>query len=84
LVLPSQSQLAFKWSAVKLNTDGTSRGGAGPTGFSGSGDILELSYRFAWLQNNTTIGYRWINDGIDVRGLDDGTETLFIETAWRW
>ncbi|MBQ0796954.1 capsule assembly Wzi family protein [Zhongshania sp.] len=79
LVLPSQSQLAFKWSAVDLNTDG-----ARPTGFSGSGDILELSYRFAWLQNNTTIGYRWIDDGIDVRGLDDGTETLFIETAWRW
>ncbi|AKH67856.1 Capsule assembly protein Wzi [Spongiibacter sp. IMCC21906] len=80
LLLPRADLVQFKWSSITLNADGGKN-----TGFSGEGDVVELSYRTTLLSSDIEVGYRHIDDSIRAPGLgDNGTDTLFVETTWHW
>ncbi len=79
-LLPSDHRLGVKWSTVNLNADGGRN-----TGFSGKDDVVELSYSSQWWGLELELGYRRIGEDIQVRGLDNnGIDTLFVNTTWRW
>ncbi|GAB3376509.1 capsule assembly Wzi family protein [Spongiibacter taiwanensis] len=80
LLLPNRDLAKMTLSNLTLNPDGGKR-----TGFRGEGAVAEVSYTANVLNGQIEVGYRYVDDDIRVAGLgNDGVNTLFIETVWRW